>query len=424
MSSLDQAFIKAYTRNPAAQPSAPAAYAPPAMTAEPAVAYPEPQSGAEPLDAWYGAGVRYRLDEPHLVANQPNVGPHPHLPPQAYADLAYVNPYYPVQAVAPAVPAAATPQLDTATSGLAMPGHDAPPAPHFVANPAPVARSTPASTEETRPATQTRTTTPQKDRVASETLRTAATVQLPAPLELPSLFRGPQAAGAPADAANAAFAPDWEVDQFVWPEVCEHLLATEATYFRHVGERLAEATAKHHYVLLITGSRRGEGRTTLALCLARCAAQAGVPLALWDADLANPQLGERLGMEIPCGWSEVWRGRAPLNEAAVASVADRLTLFPLAAGESGAVEVTPGDERLQTLLREVSGHYPLVIIDGGPLGTDESHLFSGEGVCPINAAMVVRDRRYTTERKVHLIAEQLLQSGIPAVGIAENFCHE
>ena len=73
-------------------------------------------------------------------------------------------------------------------------------------------------------------------------------------------------------------------------------------------------------MVMITGARRGEGRTTLALCLARCAAQAGVSTALVDADLKNPQLGSRLGMETPCGWLQVVAGKAPLSEAAVSSL--------------------------------------------------------------------------------------------------------
>jgi hypothetical protein len=57
----------------------------------------------------------------------------------------------------------------------------------------------------------------------------------------------------------------------------------------------------------------------------------------------------------------------------------------------------------------------------GPLGAEERHPFAGDDVCPVNAAIVVRDLRYATERKAIATAQQLERTGIPAVGIAENF---
>jgi Mrp family chromosome partitioning ATPase len=124
-------------------------------------------------------------------------------------------------------------------------------------------------------------------------------------------------------------------------------------------------------------------------------------------------------METPCSWAEVIRGRAPLNEAAVASVEDRLTLFPLTESDPAGIE--SGDERLVGLLRDIGSHYPLVIVDVGPLGAEDQHPFAAASECPVNAAIVVRDLRFTSERKALATAEQLQQSGIPAVGVAENF---
>jgi Mrp family chromosome partitioning ATPase len=240
---------------------------------------------------------------------------------------------------------------------------------------------------------------------------------MPAALPLPSIFG--QSNQTSRSEEQPQFAPDWEVDQFVWPEVCQRLLAAEAAYFQHVGERLREATAQHPHVLLIAGCCRGEGRTTLALCLARCAAQAGVKVALLDADFGHPQLATQLGMETLCSWSDVLRGKAPLHEAAIGSVADQLTLFPLA--EDDPVEVQPGDPRLTSLVQRISAQYALVVVDIGPLSAEQRHPFADDELCPVNAAIVVRDMRCTTERKALATAQQLERSGIPAVGIAENF---
>jgi Mrp family chromosome partitioning ATPase len=236
-------------------------------------------------------------------------------------------------------------------------------------------------------------------------------------LKLRAIFA--TADGDSAAAADPAFSPDWEVDRLAWPPICERLLETEQRYFHSVGQRLKAATQDGHHVVLITGARRGEGRTTLALCLARCAAEAGVPTALLDADLKNPQIGSRLGIETPCGWREVVTGKAPLSEAAVSSLEDHLTLFPLTSAE--AAEVTAGDPACVAVLQGIARHYPLVIVDMGPLGSDGAHLFATDEACPIDTAIVVRDLRNTTEKKAVATAESLLRGGVPAVGIAENF---
>lgn len=236
------------------------------------------------------------------------------------------------------------------------------------------------------------------------------------PSESPSLLA---LADLSADQESAqAFAPDWEVDRLAWPAICERLLESEARYFRSVGQRLKEATRDGHHVMMISGARRGEGRTTLALCLARCAAEAGIAVAVVDADLENPQLGSQLGIEPSCSWLEVVAGKSPLNEAAVLSLADGLTVFPLTGWEDA---LPRGDPGCCTVLHAIAAHFPLVIVDTGPLPADGQHLFSTADDSPIDTAIVVRDLRHTTEKRT-LAAAALLQRGsVPAVGIAENF---
>jgi Mrp family chromosome partitioning ATPase len=216
-----------------------------------------------------------------------------------------------------------------------------------------------------------------------------------------------------------SFSPDWEVDRFTWPDLCGRLLDAQRRYFRHVGEQLKAATDQSHHVVMVSGCRRGEGRTTLALCLAHSAAAAGVDVAVVDADWQNPQIGTRLGMEMPCGWTDALAGKKSLNEAAVTSIEDRLTLFPLRIPNESPVRL--GDHRPSQVLRKIAARFPLVIIDASPLGSDDGSLFAGEEDCFVDAAIVVRDVRHTSEEEVLVTARRLQHSGIAAVGIAENF---
>jgi len=419
MSTLDKAFIKAFAKD-TASPNLGGAGA-----------------AAESRDAGHGHTVNdghaplpggpheydsaHRADGSHHGYTSQLHAPHVYFPPPAaYAVPAYVNPHYESlphaissafqgQHVVPPVPVAPPPPVNTAVPAPAGIMRQAPP---LTGEPI-TAQPPPADYSQGLAAGWT---TPLSNEEAKETLQAAASLKLPQPLGLPSAFE------ALADEAHnqleaESFSPDWEVDRFAWPDICEGLLQAEDGYFHHVGVRLKTATDNGRHVLMITGSRRGEGRTTLALCLARCAAEAGVKVALVDADLKNPQLGTRLGMDTPCSWQEVIVGKAPLNETAVASIEDRLTLFPLARSEY----VDMPDKRLTSLLNNVSRHYPLVIVDVGPLEAEDPQPFSGADTCPVDAAIVVRDMRSTTGQKTAVTARKLQESGIQAVGIAENF---
>jgi Mrp family chromosome partitioning ATPase len=337
-----------------------------------------------------------------------------------YTDTTLVGPYHDVPG--PTLPAAQdrmpspptvpeTPLARTAKPAApVLPSH---PTPLTPAAPLPT-KNTPAvpPNEPARPAPET---APEN---LPDTLRSAAAVRLPASLELPTMFQ-PSASEEAEEAVPKDLTPDWEVDRFAWPSVCERLLATRSRYFQHVGRRLKAAIEDNHHVLLVTSSRRGEGRTTLALCLARCAAEAGVKVALVDADVRNPELSTRLGLETPCSWLEVLAGKAALREAAVASVEDHLTLFPLIRAEEAATAAQDG--RFAAVLRQMSTHFPLLIMDSGPVTDDSLDPFRERDDCLIDTAIIVRDLRNTTEKKALATAQQLQQSGIPAVGIAENF---
>lgn len=424
MSALDKAFIKAYSR----EPSPPAALTddhPQGLASSGDVDWYETVPAAPP-DGPYGGGLVYRFDDGQAASGASRWPPHVAFPASpGYSDAAYVNPYQGPAVLAPSAAAAAEDRSAAALggaappstwAGAAVPGKLAvfPPSPPPSQAPLPQAAMVP---DQPAPEAERWAAHGSQNSLAAAPPGPTAAVEPQRTLKLRTIFSTADVDGD--GGVEAAFSPDWEVDRLAWPPICERLMETEDRYFRSVGQRLKAATQEGHHVVLITGARRGEGRTTLALCLARCAAQAGVPAALVDADLKNPKVGTRLGIETPCGWRQVVAGKAPLSEAAVSSLEDRLTLFPLTDAE--ADEVPPGDPSCVAVLQRIARHYPLVIVDMGPLGSDGTHLFGTEEDCLIDTAIVVRDLRNTTEKKAIATAESLLRSGVPAVGIAENF---
>ena len=226
-----------------------------------------------------------------------------------------------------------------------------------------------------------------------------------------------------AAAASKPATPQWEIDKFHWPRTCERLFADGHGYLAQAGDKLQAAVQDGLKVLAITGSRRGEGRSTLALCLARAAAKTGIQVAVMDADFARPQLGSKVGVDIAYGWQDAALGKIPLSEAAVKSVADNVTLLPL---ESSAPTraLSLADGRVTATIRAAAATIELLIIDLGPLSAGTALEFPpGEG-CPFDAAIVVRDLRFATAAESEAIGHTLHEAGIEAVGIAENFVIE
>ncbi|MBW8883850.1 MAG: hypothetical protein JF612_03535, partial [Planctomycetia bacterium] len=229
---------------------------------------------------------------------------------------------------------------------------------------------------------------------------------------------GDKQQGKPIDPTISAV-PLWEIDKFHWPRTCEKLFAEKEGYLAQAGDKLQAAMQDGLKVLAITGSRRGEGRSTLALCLARAAAQAGIQAAVMDADFARPQLASKVGLEIAHGWQEAALGNIPLSEAAVKSVADQITLLPLESSVATR-SLSLSDPRVTATIRAAAATFELLILDLGPQGPGAQVAFPpGEG-CPLDAAIVVRDLRFATAAESEAIGHSLQDAGVEAVGIAEN----
>jgi Mrp family chromosome partitioning ATPase len=250
------------------------------------------------------------------------------------------------------------------------------------------------------------------DEEAAELVGTASTAPIPE-VAAPKI---------PALAPNHVqqLVPAWEVDRFYWPALCDKLLRDEHSYFAQAGSKIVSAVKDGLKSLAITGSRRGEGRTTLALCLARSAAKAGLKVVLVDADFARPQLAATLGLEIAASWHEAALGKSSLSEAAIKSIEDNLTFLPLDVSTAVA-PLSLTDPRLTKTLRDVASAFDLLIIDLGPTAAGDESLFPVNEQPPADAAIVVRDLRYCTPAESQAIGERLSLSGIEAVGIAENF---
>ena len=163
---------------------------------------------------------------------------------------------------------------------------------------------------------------------------------------------------------EARFKPALEVDSFRWPIVSSQILQNHRQRLRPALETLLAADDAGRSLIGIGSPVGGVGCTTVLACLARLLVEAGKTVAIVDGNFAKPGLGAHLGLAVDTGWEDVLAGNASLAEAVVHSLADRLSLLPLATGGTNAAQ------RLESIHASVTAgvlryHYDIVLFDLG-----------------------------------------------------------
>ena len=130
--------------------------------------------------------------------------------------------------------------------------------------------------------------------------------------------------------------------------------------------RLADAAAPPQ-VILVTSALPGEGKTSLAISLAMCAAQLRQKTLLVDLDLRQPAVGRRLGLPAEIGVLELIADDSRQFRDVVQSHTDSgVDVLPVAQGHRSPVPFLAAD-RLQLLLEEARGIYDCIIVDTPPV---------------------------------------------------------
>lgn len=227
------------------------------------------------------------------------------------------------------------------------------------------------------------------------------------------------------DAANEVipeFRATFETERFHWPRNVEVLIASAGNEFAQFTAELEQRIAVGRKTLAVTGSTRGEGRSTLTLALARLLSNRGLSVVVVDADLRQPQLAEMLGIRPELGWDDVYAEKLPVNDAMIESPAERITLLPMRSGFSNP-RALAGNRTLAGIIDQLKQHYDSVLLDVGALPDDQDTIDLAAALtgCKLDDALVVRDRRTVSPKDVQAVCRRLAVLGVHHCDIAENF---
>lgn len=140
-----------------------------------------------------------------------------------------------------------------------------------------------------------------------------------------------------------------------------------AESFRQIRTNLQFAhVSNKSRTILVTSSLPGEGKSTTATNMAIAMSQAGQRVALVDADLRRPMVGDYLGLDRNAGLTTALVGQVPIEDLMQPWAGGNLHVLT-----SGQIPPNPsellGSDAMSELIELLEGHFDAVIIDAPPL---------------------------------------------------------
>ncbi len=198
--------------------------------------------------------------------------------------------------------------------------------------------------------------------------------------------------------------------------------ADATTRSEHVAcsEHMKAACQDGLSVLGVTSASHGEGRTTVACCLARLGRRAWSECGAgrYRFGSSDPVRTNEHGVEYD--WRDCLSEDVSLEEVAVHSIDDQLTVLPLKP-RGGRPGLLASDSRIADILADLSDSFELVIVDCSKTSSSGNVITGLAHTKIFDAAIVVVDRRDSEADRVEDAVRMIQQTGIESIGIVDNF---
>ena len=176
-------------------------------------------------------------------------------------------------------------------------------------------------------------------------------------------------------------------------------------------------------IIAITNQKGGVGKTTTAINLSACLAEAGQRVLTVDFD---PQGNTTSGLGLEKGnidntVYELLMGECTVDECINPSVQERLDVMPsdvdLAGAEIELLDMEEKESILKKNMELLDGKYDFIIIDCPPLGLVIDAAIIGH---QSDGAIIVVEAGKTKYRLVQNVKDQLENSGVSVLGVVLN----
>lgn len=173
--------------------------------------------------------------------------------------------------------------------------------------------------------------------------------------------------------------------------------------------------------VLVTSAVAGEGKTTVAIGLARATALSGQRVILVDADLRRPSLGSQLGLadsQEQGLTSALFQGEDPLDLLTSPSNTDRLEVLTSGPAPLHATDMLRSD-RLVSVFAALASAADLMVVDAAPLlpVVDTRTLLDEVA---IDACLIVGRIGLTTRDQVRSVLTVLDRRRLSGLGLVVN----
>lgn len=179
--------------------------------------------------------------------------------------------------------------------------------------------------------------------------------------------------------------------------------------------RAVPQTEDSGLVIMVCSTAHEEGKTTLALALARCFARSGTKTLLIDGDLRNPGVHQHLKIGPSLALADQLRQPfADTNFFSLTSSDPSTPLSVIIGAERSDVSATDllGGRAFQHLIMKARSHFDVVIIDTAALGELADALY----VAPLaQVALLVTKWATTPQHAVRKILQALRNAGHPSL---------